>query len=408
MPEEQSAESVVLDSPNDSSNIPVNESTISDSVEVSPDVSGFERLSGLKLGEDDNVGKTAAKPPDKGTQQDKGAQKNKEDQNKLDKPVEVKSKEVEVKEEEVKPVIDNNGIKPKPKLERNYTGLTPAERAVAKEMSNTAFNYYKPLLIEHKQFKLDLLKKDETIKQLQEGKEILPQNYYDNPEAIILSPTYRTAAKNVDISNVIVNHWEQQLMKIEEGLSGGVENATWTDLENDPKTGELRLAGEKPVSIRDKVLVSRYLAQAEHQVGERKQRLNDIVRNFQGEHAKIKTSISNAEKEFFPAYETPDENTKKVLEKAKEAIKNAGIQESNPAFSPLTKSITLNMQMLDYIKSKEREIEELKKKVGIKEGIKRDSIKAGPSSGSLASGSSVNGDNSNIPGYDDFKNRLLP
>jgi hypothetical protein len=388
MPEQENTtiESAVIDAPNVDSSVEATPVAIPDSVNLSTDLSGFERISGMELGGDKKAEtpvKIEAKPEDK--TEDK-----------------VEDKQVS----EVKPT------EPKPPVKavdtRDFTGLTKEEIEVGKRMSANSFTSYRNLVVENKKLKEEHSAKDEKIKQLSEGKEILPPNYYDNPDAVIFSPNYRSAAKGVELANVVVNHWEQQLMRIEEGLANPEAKQTWVDLENDPKTGELRLGGERQVTLRDKVQVLRYLAQAEQQVGEYKGRLNNIVTNFKGENEKITSKIKSAEKEFFPAYETPDDSTKKTMDNARTAIRNAGISDNNPSFSPLVKSITLNMQMVDFIKSKDKKIEELEKKLGIKVSIGQDKVKAGPSSGSLSSGSTNGADHSSVPSWEEFRNRLSP
>jgi len=373
-PTAPSAESEILDSP-DATTSSLDPKPIAEEVEIQPDLDAFEKLSGVKIEKSKDILPGEKKP-------------------------EPFPKVEEPKKEEEEPKLEEEPVKLPEKKSlstRDYTGLTPDEIVVAKNMSFQSFQKYKPLVLESRKLKEALKSKDEVIKSLQQGKEILPQNYYENPDAVIFSPSYRSAAKNTEIASLIVNHWETQLLKIKNGEE-------WTDLDNDPKTGELTLGQNRSATVQDEVRILSYLSGAQNQLNGFRTELKTIANNFKNENSKIISQIKETEKKFFPQYEGETPQVKEVGE----AIKKLGVSESNPIFGLMKKSGALNIQLTELISSKDKEIWELKKKLGIKESIKRDSVRAGPSSSTLNSGGAVNGESSKVPDYTEFAKRLTP
>jgi len=83
---------------------------------------------------------------------------------------------------------------------RDYTGYTPEEAGLLKQMSNPAFDYASKILKENKE--------------LQQLKSAI---YLQNPEAFRLDPQYQKIAEDVDYFTAESQYWQQQLVNIKQG-----------------------------------------------------------------------------------------------------------------------------------------------------------------------------------------------
>lgn len=85
---------------------------------------------------------------------------------------------------------------------RDYTGFTPEEQAILKQMSNPAFQYAAKNAREYKALVA------------QKG---TPDTYLQHPEAYSITPEYREASQKVHFATAEQNHWREQLIAIRNG-----------------------------------------------------------------------------------------------------------------------------------------------------------------------------------------------
>ena len=155
-----------------------------------------------------------------------------------------KAEPVKKPEEPVKPTEDQN--KPLPTA-RDYTGFSPEEVAVLKQMSNQAFY-----------FTLNKIKQSQEL----EAKLKTAENstYYQHPEGYTLDPQYQELKSNVFKADSEAKAWYNALMKIKAGES-------WTAPTAWGENGELVFGTEQPATneaeelVRQRMSVAAGLAQ---------------------------------------------------------------------------------------------------------------------------------------------------
>lgn len=92
---------------------------------------------------------------------------------------------------------------------RDYSGIAPEDVPHFKQMSNTAFEAARNWYLAHKQ-NLNIEDKYKT-----ELTELREYKFYQHPEAYKLSPDYQKASSEANVQAAIVNHWTQQLAKLD-------------------------------------------------------------------------------------------------------------------------------------------------------------------------------------------------
>ena len=321
--------------------------------------------------------------------------------------VEAKTEDLEEKtedkaEEEEKPEETKEEIEEKPAEEkvetapvkkgRDLNGLDEEEIEATKGMSFKAFKVFQSRALESKRLKSELEEKKKQVESLQAGKELLPPSYYENPQSVIFSPEYRQAVKTSELSSYVINHWQRQLAKVKAGEK-------WQDLDNDPETGELVKSENlsEPTPEAEAEIIG-HISGANARHIDYLSKVKAIVSGFQSQHNQLKSNIRQAEKEYFPVFEDEkNENAKSYLKQTSEEIKKLGINETNPLFSSFSKSTAMNLMFVGLVKSKDKEIADLKKQIETKKSVALDRKKAGPSSLDLGSSSSSTNGSKALP-----------
>jgi len=283
--------------------------------------------------------------------------------------------------------------------QRDYTGFSDQEVKLLKRMSNDAFDYVAPKLKEQKaleqQYKEQVKTLEVELTKAKEGKVTIPDNYYENPQAVYLTPEVQQLQQTISTATAIENHWKQQLLNIEMGKD-------WTDLIEDPKTGQIYVSSKTTPSgaigseewVKNKYAVNEYYGKTQRQSLEIQQQLNNYVSTFKQRHEGMVKSIQQAESQYMPMFNDTKSEEYKKYELTSAEVAKLGISKTNPAFNMLAKSIALNLIMRDVIVSGMQNVNKT-------EQLKQQQAKAGPTMATF-SGGDAGRPNSKAPSLEDF------
>lgn len=240
----------------------------------------------------------------------------------------------------------------RPTGSRDYSDFTKEEVDCLKRMSNQAFSYVAPKLKEIKSIGKIISEKDNLIAQLKTGKQILPEQYYEHPQAFVLTKEFNDGATELNKATAIQNHWRQQFANIRKG-------EPWYDLNRDEK-GNLVVGREKKVADADaEATVQELLYSSVNQTKDIQTYVNNISNNFKQKHTQAVDALKKAEKDNFAVYEDPKHPYQPVI---KSVLQNIPAEfRSNPLASLLAKSVAAAVQFAAALKLKDAEIAELKK-----------------------------------------------
>ena len=318
---------------------------------------------------------------------------------KIEEKVDDKKEETPKEDEVVKETPDDKG-----KPARDLTGFGERESKWLQRMPYDAYEYFSKTLKDsraveekHKKEKDDYEAKIKTLQE--EGGVELPESYYHNPNAVVLSKDYQDCQSAINDSQLCEQHWKIQLNRIEKG-------EPWYDLVQDPKTGKIYVEKEsKEPTVDNKVQVMSYFNQVGNQTQRLIGRLNTIVDTFKDKSVEFQNKIRGAEKQYMPVFENTKGDEYKLFEQVAEQLPSIGIDKDNPAFAMLAKSCALNLILKDLI---------LKGSSGTannqrsKESFEEEKRKAGPSSKQTTGGGGGGKGNTTAPTLEDFKKFGLP
>lgn len=266
----------------------------------------------------------------------------------------------------------------RPKIERDYSGLDAEEQGLFEKMANSAFQKLKPIYLEYKKLKSAPAPEDNPLK--------LPSNYYSHPKAYQLAPEYESAAANVNLAEMVLNHWEAQSISVR-------RNGKFRELLQD-KEGNFSLGEEKEATETDEARVNREVRGAQNQLGRYQKAHEQLVTTFNGEHEKAANVIKNAEEQFFRGFNEKDHPTQEMQKKILELIPPPF--RTSPVTSLLVKTGAANALLMAENKSLKAELAKLK-------GIKQDTRQAPPTKKNFLNQS--NGSAQLNIGMDDFAKR---
>ena len=297
----------------------------------------------------------------------------------------IKTKEdKKIKDDEVK--IDNETeveIKPK---ERDLEGFGEQEKIWLKRMPYEAYEYFSKTLRESRKLDEDYKTKskiyEDKIKVLETGKQVLPESYYENENAFVLSPEFNNLQTYVQTAKAVESHWSEQLALFEKG-----EN--WTTLVKDPKTGEIVLGEEREYNADDKVYLLKQLHGSSNQLAEWQNEANRFIGSFKERHQNYIKSVNENREKMLPVFKDKESVEYKTYEAIKPTVEKWGINKNNPAFDFLAQAVALNLVFRDALTSI---LTEKQKAIDSKEEQRL----AGPTMNNLSGGSSsANGSNRN-------------
>lgn len=174
---------------------------------------------------------------------------------------------------------------------RDFSGLEENEVPLFKRMSNSAFAYLKPKLLEAKSKAVALKNLETEVANLRVGKVTLPDNYYQHPQAYLLTPEAGEAAKVIDTFGGYQNHWEQQMLAVEEGKD-------WVDLVKEAD-GSIVYSAPQPATPQAKMAISKWMKHAERKIGEAQGKLESIQQTHTQRYQESEGIIKGASKEYF-------------------------------------------------------------------------------------------------------------
>lgn len=292
----------------------------------------------------------------------------------------------------------NNNNTTAEKQKRDYSGFSEQEVKVLKRMSNEAFEYVAPKIKEYKSLEAKLVETktnyEKEVAELLKGKVTIPENYYENPQAVYLTPEVQEYQQTIQLASSIENHWKQQLLNIEMGKE-------WYDLIEDPKTGQIFVSNKATNSgtlgsdewVKNKYAINDYYTKAQRQTLDVQQQLNTYVANFKQRSEGLINNIKAAEDQYMPMFKDPKSEDYKTVEIASNEITKLGISKSNPAFTILAKSIALNLMLRDTIM-------EIGRQQNKQQTIAKQQREAGPTQSSFSGGASKTV--AKAPTLDDF------
>lgn len=294
----------------------------------------------------------------------------------------------------------DNGVK-----KRDYTGFTEQEAAILKKTSNEAFEFVSARLKKAAEMETtlrgELGELTKKVDELKIGKTQIPDNYYENPESVYLTPEARGLQETIGLARSITNHWKQQVLNVETG-------ADWHDLVQDPKTGAISIAPTPAacpqVGTKEwaqlKANLSEYSNHAQRQTFEFEGKLGNLVNNFKTRYEGLRSAVTAAEDTYMPMFKDTKSEDYKFVAAAQPEVEKLGISKSNPAFTILSKSIALNIMFTNLIKQMNSEQQ-------IAAGKAADVKKAGPTTQVInnGGGSSVT---KTAPSLNDFAAMGLP
>ncbi|MEK6880904.1 MAG: hypothetical protein AABY22_14890, partial [Nanoarchaeota archaeon] len=145
---------------------------------------------------------------------------------------------------------------------RDLEGFGEQEKKWLQRMPYEGYQYFSKVLKERKDAEVKYKTEKDVlttkISNLEGGKQVLPESYYDNPNAFILSPEFGQIQQATNLSKTVETHWTEQLRKFKKGES-------WTPLVDDPKSGEILMDEDREFNADDEVYILKQLQAASNQ-----------------------------------------------------------------------------------------------------------------------------------------------
>ncbi len=272
--------------------------------------------------------------------------------------------------EEEKPVVAD----PAPKVEqvpakpnlpaaRDYTGLAPEEVVLAKKMSNDAFGLFqKTRAAATENAKVAA----EMKKQLEDANKYVPPTYYENPDAYTLLPEYKQNMERLNTAQVINDHWEKQLLSIEEG-------GDWQDLAFDGK--QYIVQAKQPGSAAAKMHIQKALNYVNNHINKISTDIQGMQQSFATKHNQIVNSVKEEEKKLFPHLEDSNHPDHAIVKEVLSKLESGGLHKT-PLSSIFAKMVATNIRLA-------QQLAEQQKTSAVTAARATETIKAGPNASSL-------------------------
>lgn len=280
---------------------------------------------------------------------------------------------------------------------RDLEGYGEQEKKWLQRMPYDSYKHFTSLIKEKKEIETKYKTESEALKtkitNLESGKQVLPESYYENPNAFILSPEFAKIQGAKQLSKVVEDHWTEQLRKFKKGES-------WTPLTNDPKTGEIVYDDDREFNADDEVYILKQLSGAEKQAAKYAIEVDRFVAGFQETHRSYISKVKQAEKEMLPVFENKESNEYKTYQSVIPTVEKWGIRKDNPAFDFVAKSVALNLIFKDALTSMIASQQKTKT-------LSEEQRKAGPTQSSFSGGGASNNNNKKeAPKFSDYEKLL--
>lgn len=246
---------------------------------------------------------------------------------------------------------------------RDYSDIAPQHKPLFERMSNEAFALAKQTYLERQQLQ-------QRVKDL-EAKTI-PQSYYANPHAYVLTPEFREASQQVKTADYISSHWRQQLNNLRAGKQ--IQGLTQDDKGNLVPTQSFDAAEGHEAQIIEAI------TQAANYKSDATRRAEAIRDNFTAQIADVTTKVKQAEETYFPGFDKENHPAHKVMA----ALRNDIPQAFND--HPLT-PVTLKA-MAAVVLAAER-INAMQKELTAAKNAQKDVTKAQPTVRAIGTGNAA-------------------
>lgn len=314
----------------------------------------------------------------------------KKEEKKIDEDDEAEDK---TKNQDTEVKLDEHG-----KPIRDLEGYGEQEKKWLQRMPYDSYKHFTSLIKEKKDLETKYKTESEALKtkitNLEQGKQVLPESYYENPNAFILSPEFAKVQGAKQLSKVVEDHWTEQLRKFKKG-------ETWTPLTNDPKTGEIVYDEDREFNADDEVYILKQLSGAEKQAAKYAIEVDRFVSGFQETHRNYISKVKQAEKEMLPVFENKESNEYKTYQSVIPTVEKWGIRKDNPAFDFVAKSVALNLIFKDALTNMLASQQKTKT-------LSEEQRKAGPTASSFSGGGAgnVNNGKKEAPKFSDYEKLL--
>lgn len=265
---------------------------------------------------------------------------------------------------------------------RDLTGLPDEMLPYFRKMSNDAFANLKPFVIEQIKMKGEY----EKLK-----KNSIPDQWYENPDAFILTPEFQHHTSRLETATAIHDHWKTQLDNVEEGKD-------WQDLDWDSTKKAYVLSEPKASTPRMKSTILQHMNHAAGLVNTEKAQLNTIQTSFKERVNSEVSTIRNIEAKYFKVYQDEKHPMKPVVDKVMEMVPPSF--KKNPLASLFANVVANNVHLRLMLDDKQANIE----KGAVKAADKK---KVSPNLNSLNTGSGASSSSGSEVTMEDFMKEMV-
>jgi hypothetical protein len=261
------------------------------------------------------------------------------------------------------PAQPNNQQPPEPdgRPARNLAPFGEQEQKWLQRMPYDAYEYFSKAILEKREFTEKQKAYETQLNELKSGKQQIPQNYYEHPQAAYALPEVAQLQQQLQQATDVENHWAEQLAIVEEGLAlkalakarGETEpvlDKKWFTLGANEK-GELIYAGEQEINTNAKAYILRQMNNAQLVGHNTKNTLQNTLNNFKQQYSTVVSKVKEAAKTYMPIFEDTKGEDYKVVEQVMPKVLEMGITKENPAYEILAKSIAFNVILRNMLLS---------------------------------------------------------
>lgn len=274
----------------------------------------------------------------------------------------------------------------------------PEINIFGKKMDKSAREWVTARLRENLEVKKKLTETEQTLAQAQQGITKIPDSYYENQHAFILTPEWQRASVDNELARAVANHWNQQAVNVMNG-----KNWQPCEIKQDSRTGAYHLikGAEQKYSEEGMAQVMREKDYAVLQASQMSKELETVQSNFTQTVTQRMARIQQATTELFPkeVWEAKDTEQAKTVAEVRDGLKNIGISPSNPAYELLSRAgaaLILTRKALAAAQ----------KKQGTQQAVQKDIRRAGPTGNATVSGGGKQSGAGGDVTVDDFRSKL--
>ena len=290
--------------------------------------------------------------------------------------------EEEQQEEDLKPltIVQPTVDDPENPDKRDYSKYLPEDAELLKKVPNHVYDQVK------KRFE-DIKTKEDKLKEY-EHKQV-PDSFYENPDAYKLTDTYKQAEQQASITSILVDHYKNELNKIDTGeditVFAGFDDKgqpiTRTIQANDVKNEDGDVVGKKHQASMQAILIQE-MTKYSNQLDQQASAMNQIKQQFTGSYDQVVQGIKATENQLFP-----DTNVDDTYKKNMQAMSNSLPAQfrNHPLAGLVTKGYASYVDMFNKLKA---ENTKLKQQLGLKSAKQNDQARAGVTTSTTKTGQS--------------------